>query len=157
MSMDRQASSHICAFSGQFQGLATSWNNFSRSYTRSSSQPLLDVHPACSKINCSLLALPARMGVLGLTIPSPDAEHCFKVSSKTTAPIAAMIALQDLIPWLQVSTKAIKFSVQKAKCNKQLAEAEAIFNKLPTPQQRLLECTTCACGDPLHRPCYVLS
>ena len=31
--------------------------------------------------------------------------------------------------------------MQKAKRNNQLAEAEAIFNELPPPQQRLLECT----------------
>ena len=37
--------------------------------------------------------------------------------------------------------KAIKSSVQSAKRDVHLAEAEALFNQLPPAQQRLLECT----------------
>ena len=82
------------------------------------------------------------MGGLGLTIPSADAEHCYEVSSKITAPIAAMIALPGKDPMsASLESKAIKSSVRNAKRDNQRAEAEAIFNELPPPQQRVLECT----------------
>ena len=47
--------------------------------------------PSCSNIERSLLALPARLGGLGLTILSSKADHSFKASSKITAPVAAVI------------------------------------------------------------------
>ena len=98
-------------------------------------------HPSCSQIERSLLALPARLGGLGLTIPSSEAEHSFQASSKITAPIAAMIALQRSDPvTVSIETRAIKSCVRKARCDNQRDEAEVIFNKLPSPQQRLMEC-----------------
>ena len=60
--------------------------------------PAITGRPSCSKMECSLLAIPARMGGLGLTIPSSDVEHCFEASSQITAPIAAIIALQGKDP-----------------------------------------------------------
>ena len=104
--------------------------------------PTLTGRPSCSKTERSLLALSARMGGLGLTIPSSHTEHCFEASSKITAPIAAMIALQGKDPMsASIESKAIKSSVRNAKRDNQLAEADAIFNELPPPQQRLLACT----------------
>ena len=66
----------------------------------------------------------------------------FEASSKITAPIAAMIALQGKDPMsASIESKAIKSSVRNTKRDNQLAEADAIFNELPPPQQRLLACT----------------
>ena len=76
---------------------------------------------SCSEVECSLLALPARLGGLGLTIPI-----AFQGSDPRTA---------------TTEMKAIKFSVQSTKRDIHLAEAEALVNQLPPAQQRLLECT----------------
>ena len=89
-----------------------------------------------------LSALPARLGGLGLTIPSTDAELCFEASTKITAPIVAMIALQGSDSRAATTEmKAIKSSVRRTKRDVHLAEAEALFNQLSPAQQRLLECT----------------
>ena len=103
--------------------------------------PAITGRPSCSKIERSLLALPARLSGLGLTVPSSEAEHSFEASSKITAPIAAMIALQGSDPvTVSIGTRAIKSCVRKARRDNQRDEAEGIFNKLPSPQQRLMEC-----------------
>ena len=103
--------------------------------------PAITGRPSCSKIEPSLLALPARLGGLGLTIPSSEAEHSFEASSKITAPIAAMIALQGSDPvTVSIETRAIKSCVLKARRDNQRDEAEGIFTKLPSPQQWFMEC-----------------
>ena len=52
-----------------------------------------------------------------------------------------MIALQGSDPvTTSFETRAIKTCVQKARHDNQHDEAEAIFNNLPPPQQRLMEC-----------------
>ena len=143
------------AFAAYIHGQASKWSYISRTIPgighllepleqviQEKFIPAITGRPACSKTECSLLALPAKMGGLGLTISSSDAGHCFEASSKITAPIAAMIALQGKDPMsASIESKAIKSSVRNAKRDNQLAEAEAIFNELPPPQQHLLACT----------------
>ena len=136
------------AFAAYIHGQASKWTYISRTIPgighllepleqviQEKFIPAITGRPSCSKIERSLLALPARMGGLGLTIPSADAEHCYEASSKITAPITAMIALQGKDPMsASLESKAIKSSVRNAKRDNQRAEAEAIFNELPPPQ-----------------------
>ena len=144
------------AFAAYIHGQASKWTYISRTIPGIGHllEPLEQViqekfipaittgRPSCSKIEHSLLSLPARMGGLGLTIPSADAEHCYEASSKITAPIAAMIALRGKDPMsASLESKTIGSSVRNVKRDNQRAEAEAIFNELPPPQQRVLECT----------------
>ena len=70
--------------------------------------PAITGSPSCPKIERSLLALPARLGGLGLMSLSSEAEHSFEASSKITAPVAAMIALQGFDPVIaSIETRAI--------------------------------------------------
>ena len=80
--------------------------------------PAITGCPPVSSMERSLLALPARMGGLGLTDPTSYAEHCFDASRRITAPIAAMIALQGSDPISSsAKVKTIKSKVRTEKRN----------------------------------------
>ena len=83
------------------------------------------------------------VGHLDISRIIPDPSQLYtEASTKITAPIVAMIAFQGSDPRTATNEmKAIKSSVQSAKRDIHLAEAEALFNQLPPAQQRLLECT----------------
>ena len=97
-----------------------------------------------------------KNGWTGLTVPTLDAEHCFDASRRITAPIAAVIALQESdLESASIEVKTIKSKVRTEKHNNQLAEAAAILNKLSPPQQRLQKCARERCLlaviHPTHR------
>ena len=137
------------AFAAYVHGQTSKWTYISRTIpgishllepleqdTQEKFIPAITGRPSCSKIERSLLELSARLGELGMTIPSSEADHSFE------AAIAAMIALQGAKPvTANIETRATKSCVQKARPDNQCDEVEVIFNKLPPPQQRLMECT----------------
>ena len=57
--------------------------------------PSLTGRPPCSKLIRDLLALPVRLGGLGLTNPTDISDDNFQASVKLTAPLVAVIATQD--------------------------------------------------------------
>ena len=57
--------------------------------------PALTGRPACSSIERDLLALPVRLGGLGLNNPSSLSPECYQSSVRITAPLAALIVSQE--------------------------------------------------------------
>ena len=57
--------------------------------------PALTGRPACSSIERDLLALPVRLGGLGLNNPSSLSSECYQASVRITAPLAALIVSQE--------------------------------------------------------------
>ncbi len=57
--------------------------------------PALTGRPPCSTIERKLLALPVRLGGLGLRDPSTISSDCFRSSERITAPLVALITSQD--------------------------------------------------------------
>ena len=83
------------AFAAYVNGQASKWSYISRTIPgighllqpleqviREKFIPAVTGCPSCFEVESSLLALPARLGGLGLTIPSADAKLCFKASIK---------------------------------------------------------------------------
>lgn len=88
-----------------------------------------------SALERSLLALSASIGSLNLTIPLSDAVNCFEASTRITAPIIALIALQDAdILEANSEVQANKSSVRRVKHENQLAQAESIYSQLSPSQ-----------------------
>ena len=96
------------AYAAFVHGLSSPWTYLSRTIPEVSDlfQPLEDaIHqvfilsltgrPPCSKLIRDLLALPVRLGGLGLTNPAVISDDNFQASVKLTAPLVAVIATQD--------------------------------------------------------------
>ena len=58
--------------------------------------PALTGREACSALERDLLALPTRLGGMGLANPMFNSSHAFQASLCITAPLVALIASQDL-------------------------------------------------------------
>ena len=154
LSDDARSQPHA-AYAAYIHGLATKWSYVSRTIPDIGHmfEPLEDVirekfisaltgRPPCSEIERLLLALPARFGGLGLTIPSIESDFCFEASIKVTDPIVALITLQDTdVSTASHLTKSIKSSVRKNKLDRQARQAESIYHQLLTPQHRLMDCS----------------
>ena len=139
-----QPHSAYCAYT---HGLSSKWTFLTRTIPDISEllQPLEDsIHnhlipaitgrPPCSQIERDLIALPIRLGGLGIINPVSSAESSFKASSNLTAPLVAAIATQDLNHHLSRSaTKEIKISIHKNNRQIQKHTAEHVYNQL-TPQ-----------------------
>ena len=139
-----QPHSAYCAYT---HGLSSKWTFLTRTIPDISKllQPLEDsIHnhlipaitgrPPCSQIERDLIALPIRLGGLGIINPVSSAESSFKASSNLTAPLVAAIATQDLNHHLSRSaTKEIKISIHKNNRQIQKHTAEHVYNQL-TPQ-----------------------
>ena len=89
--------------------------------------PAITRHPPCSPCERQLLALPPRLGGLGLSKPSSDSQIEFESSKQVTASLAALIILQDPNGFVTEEPKHTKAPVQKAKREKQLADAHNVM------------------------------
>ena len=58
--------------------------------------PTLTGREPCSAVECDLLALPVRLGGLGLANQTSESAHAFKASKHITPPLVALIVAQDL-------------------------------------------------------------
>ena len=89
----------------------------------------------------ALLALPPRLGGLGLTNPSREANHCFEASKSITEPLSHAIIQQELDTAAAcLESRSTKISVAKEKRRRQAIEAETILEKLPPAKRRLMLC-----------------
>ena len=104
--------------------------------------PALTGHPPCLEIERQWLTLPAKMGGLGITVPSSESDFCFEATVKITAPIVALITLQDIdVPTATQLTKSVKSTVNKDKLNRLGRQADNIYDQLSAPQRRLMDCS----------------
>ena len=90
----------------------------------------------------ALLALPPpRLGGLGLTNPSREANHCFEASKSITEPLSHAIIQQELDTAAAcLESRSTKISIAKEKRRGQAIEAETILEKLPPAKRRLMLC-----------------
>jgi len=76
--------------------------------------PALTGQPPCSSIVRDLLALPVRLGGLGLRDPSATSSDSFQSSERITAPLVALIISQDTNESIDPdTTSTIKTEVKK--------------------------------------------
>ena len=80
---------------GQFQTLKTCSNHWRMSSGTSSYQPSQARMPSATMTDIDLMALPARLGGLGIIDPSHQTTTHYKSSEKITAPLASLILLQS--------------------------------------------------------------
>jgi hypothetical protein len=142
------------AFAAYVHGQASKWSYISRTIPdighllepldkviQEKFIPAITGRAPCSELERALLALPASLGGLNLSIPSSEAMDCFEASTKITAPIIALIAFQDAdILEANRVVQVNKSSVAKEKRKNQAAKAESIYSQLSPSQQRLMEC-----------------
>ena len=141
------------AYAAFVHGLSHRWTFLSRTIPEISNlfQPLEDaIHqmlipaltgrPPCSILTRNLLALPVRLGGLGLVNPSTTSDLNFQASEKLTAPLVAIISSQDQTQGVddaEISTmkKDLKAS------NRQRSEEEAniIYNQLMPQMKRQVD------------------
>ena len=72
--------------------------------------PALTGRDACSALERDLLALPTKLGGMGLANPTSNSSHAFQASLRITAPLVALIASQDLH---QTVEKADQLNIKK--------------------------------------------
>ena len=76
--------------------------------------PALTGRAPCSRQERDLLALPVRLGGLGLTNPATNSSHAFQASERLTAPLAALIVAQSPEQIVdQTEITAIKKDIRK--------------------------------------------
>ena len=96
------------AYSAYTQGLSSSWSYLSRTIPdiadllkplKETIQqhliPALTGRPPCSREERDLLALPIRLGGMGITNPVSTSHRNFEASMRLTSPLVATIATQD--------------------------------------------------------------
>ncbi len=98
--------------------------------------PSLTGRPPCSNLTRNLLALPVRLGGLGLVNPTTTSDHKFQASEKVTAPLVAIISSQDQtqeVDGAEINT--VKKDLRASNCQHSEEEANIIYSQL-TPQMK---------------------
>ena len=104
------------AYSAYTQGLSSSWSYLSRTIPDIADLlkpleetiqqhliPALTGRPPCSREERDLLALPIRLGGMGITNPVSTSQRNFEASMRLTSPLVATIATQDLDRLVDIS------------------------------------------------------
>ena len=142
------------AYSAFTHGLASKWTYFLRTIPdiahllqpledtiRHKLIPALTGRNGVSDAERDLFSLPVRLGGLGLTNPVEACSHEFTSSVKVTAPLAALILLQqpDLTPDTMHNQQCAKATVRKTRRLLQSRNADEVKAKLPRHLQRAME------------------
>ena len=143
------------AFSAFIHGLSAKWNYISRTIPNISHllQPLEDAikhtfipsitkRPPCSNLERNILALPPRLGGMGITNPVSNTQYEYESSRKVTSSLTQQIIQQDVNQSLSHDTSKIKSLVRRTKQERQKEDFESIHSQLPPVKQRLLECAS---------------
>ena len=93
--------------------------------------PAITGRAPCSRQERDLLALPFRLGGLGLTNPATNSSHAFQASERLTAPLAVLIVAQSPDQAVdQTEITAIKKDIRKTNRQRQEDQAKEIHNHL---------------------------
>ena len=156
------------AYAAFVHGLSSHWTYLSRTIPEVSDlfQPLEDaIHqvfipfltgcPPCSKLTRDLLALPVRLGGLGLTNPTVTSDDNFQASVKLTAPLVAVIATQDQT--LEIDPNDIFAAKTEIRAsNRQHSEDRAnVIHSQLTPELKRCVDLERSVGLPPGSPCYL--
>ena len=93
----------------------------------------------CSQVERDLVALPARMGGLGLTNPSEIAEWENSVSIMVTRPLVDQIVAQSHQPPIQCVVRTLQQHAQKTRDDDLRERLTELQNYLPEKIQKALE------------------
>ena len=134
------------AYAAYIHGLSSHWLFLLRDFL----QPLEDsIHqvlipaitgrPPCSKLEREreLLALPVRLGGMGVLNPPTCSSLCFNSSKQLTSPLVALIILQeDKRPSVSATLAETRKSIHSENRKLQNALAVCIYDNLSAKQQR---------------------
>ena len=102
--------------------------------------PALTGQPPPGEHTREMLALPARLGGLGLTNPAASAKEQRAASQLISTPLVDRIINQDhLLDSCHSVQQSIKRRIQHSKCLKQKEDANNLQRNLPIPLQRSME------------------
>ena len=142
------------AFSALTHGMMAKWTYLSRTIPGigpllrplddamwSTLLPALTGRPPPSALECSLFALPARLGGLGIGIPSKRATHEFRSSLLITSTLCNHILSQDHNYGYDIIAKQIEGKAQTRQENNERtsADADEIRELLPDSLQRVVD------------------
>ncbi len=142
------------AFSALTHGLMSKWTYLSHTTPdvglllkpidnalRSDLLPALTGRPPPSDLQCTLFALPARLGGLGIDFPSRTATHKTASSLLVTSTLCDHILSQDpnYGPTIILKQLESKKEVHQQNIAKSLAEANRISEALPDPLRRAMD------------------
>ncbi|KAL9979772.1 hypothetical protein ACROYT_G017483 [Oculina patagonica] len=96
----------------------------------------------CTKEERDLVALPVRLGGLGLINPSQDAASQFKVSTKITAPLVEKIIAQDHETPADTAVKTLQQCVRRETNEALQTRLGNVRESLPQKTQRAIDLAT---------------
>ena len=141
------------AYSAYTHGLSSRWTFLSRTIPNIADllQPLEDAiqhhlipaltgRPPCSRVERDLLALPVRLGGVGIINPVSNSQHMFEASVRLTTPLIAAIATQDQDQLIDTSeVMEIKSSIRKSNRDHQKHLAESVYDCLSPQLKRFVD------------------
>ena len=98
--------------------------------------PALTGQPSCSSIVRDLLALPVRLGCLGLRDPSATSSDSFQSSERITAPLVALIISQDINESVDSDTTSTIKKEVKRNHQRQNEQAQIVYDQLTLELKR---------------------
>ena len=139
-----------CAYT---HGLSSRWSYLSRTIPDIAEllQPLEDtIHqhlipaltgrPPCSRIERDLMALPVRLGGIGIINPVSSSQRSFEASVRLTTPLVAAIATQDQDQTVDIlKVIEVKASLRQSNRDYQKLQAESTYNQLSSQLKRCVD------------------
>ena len=102
--------------------------------------PALIGRAPCSSLERELLALPVRLGGLGLCNPAKSSSQAFKSSEQITAPLVALIVSRETNCMMNpATTTTLKNIVKKANRLRQNEQAKGIYTQLTPDAMRCVD------------------
>ena len=102
--------------------------------------PALTGRPPCPSLERELLALPVRLGGLGLCNPAKSSLQSFQSSERITAPLVALIVSQEANCVMDpVTTTTLKNVVKKANRLRQNEQANSVYAQLTPDAKRCVD------------------
>ena len=101
----------------------------------------------CSEAERNLVALPVRMGGLGLINPSDSADTEYSASTRVSAPLVSKIAAQSDETPEEAKVQRLVYATRKQKDDGLKEELEKVKAMLPDKTQRAVD-LACEKGDP---------
>ena len=96
--------------------------------------PALTGRPPCSSVERELLALPVRLGGMGIINPASNSHSIFDASTRLTSPLVTAITTQDQDRLMDIfEVMEAKGSIRQSNHGHQTQQAESIYSRL-SPQ-----------------------
>ena len=105
--------------------------------------PALTGRSPCSEVERALLALPARLGGMGIVNPVAECDHEYEASKEVTAPLVNSIMAQESTFTVDpTASNPAKAAMRKARSERQTEEAMKVYDQLQPAAHRLLDCAS---------------